>query len=271
MELIDFLQYGFAQRALVAGTFIALLCSTLGIFLVLRRFSLIGDGLAHATFGSVALAMLLNMTPLYASIPIVMACSLGILKLTEKARLYGDAAIGVVSSMGIATGIILSSIAGCFNVDLFSYLFGSILSISTTEVIISTVLSLMVILVIILYYHELMSITFDAESAKVSGINTKLINNIFVLLTAMTVVLSMKVAGILLISALFIFPPITALQIAQSFNMMIICSGLSAIISVISGIIVSFFLDLPTGATIVVMNFILFITVITSKKLITRR
>jgi zinc transport system permease protein len=268
MELTEFLQYGFIQRALIAGSFIGILCSILGVFLVLRRFSLIGDGLAHATFGSVALALLLKMSPLYVSIPIVMTCSIVILKLTERARLYGDAAIGVVSSFGIAVGVMLSSIAGGFNVDLFSYLFGSILSISNVEVIISIILSVLVILIISLYYNELLSITFDEDSAKASGINTKFINTIFVLLTAVTVVLSMKVVGIMLISALLIFPAVTALQIARSFKAVMLAASLSAITSVVSGIVLSFFLDLPTGATIVMINFILFISSLAYKKII---
>jgi zinc transport system permease protein len=260
MEFTEFLRYGFIQRALIAGLFIGILCSTLGVFLVLRRFSLIGDGLAHATFGSVALALLLKMSPLYVSIPLVMVCSLGILKLTERARIYGDAAIGVVSSLGIAAGVMLSSVAGGFNVDLFSYLFGSILSISNSEVVISIVLSVLVIMVIIFYYNELLSITFDEDSAKVSGINTKFINSIFVLLTSVTVVLSMKVVGIMLISALLIFPAVTALQIARSFKAVMVTASLSAMASVILGIALSSFLDLPTGATIVLINFLFFIS-----------
>ena len=266
MELTDFLQYGFIQRALIAGSFIGILCSTLGVFLVLRRFSLIGDGLAHATFGSVALALLLKMSPLYVSIPLVMICSIGIQKLTERAKLYGDAAIGVVSSLGIAGGVMLASIAGGFNVDLFSYLFGSILSISKTEVIISIALSIVVIFIIIFYYNELLSITFDEDSAKASGINTKFINTLFVLLTAVTVVLSMKVVGIMLISALIIFPAVTALQIARSFKAVMFAASLTAIISVVSGIIISFFLDLPTGATIVIINFMFFSLGLTYKR-----
>jgi zinc transport system permease protein len=268
MELTEFLKYGFIQRALISGSFIGVLCSILGVFLVLRRFSLIGDGLAHATFGSVALAMLLKMSPLYISIPLVMICSLGILKLTEKARLYGDAAIGVVSSLGIAGGVMLASIAGGFNVDLFSYLFGSILSISKAEVIISIILSVVVILIIFFYYHELLSITFDEDSAKTSGINTKLINTIFVLLTAVTVVLSMKVVGIMLISALLIFPAVTALQIAKSFRAMMITASFTAVTSVVTGIVVSLYLDLPTGATIVIINFFFFLSGLAYKRII---
>ena len=133
MDIIDFLNYGFVQRALIAGSFIALLCSTLGVLLVLRRLSLIGDGLAHVTFGSVALGLVLKIYPLYISIPFVMLSSLGILKLMERARVFGDAAIGIVSSLGIAGGILLASKAGGFNIDLFSYLFGNILSVSEAE------------------------------------------------------------------------------------------------------------------------------------------
>jgi len=260
MELTEFFRYEFLKRALLAGSFIGILCSTLGVFLVLRRFSLIGDGLAHATFGSVALALLLKASPLYVSIPIVMVCSVGILRLTERARLYGDAAIGIISSLGIAAGVLLSSIAGGFNVDLFSYLFGSILSISETEVVISIALSVFVIALVIFYYNELLSITFDEDSARASGLNTGAINTLFVLLTAVTVVLTMKVVGIMLISALLIFPAVTALQIARSFKMVMLTASLAAVAAVVAGIVLSFFLDLPTGAAIVLINFIFFLS-----------
>lgn len=258
-NIFDLLSHGFIQRALIAGSFIAILCSTLGVFLVLRRLSLIGDGLAHVTFGSVAVGLLLKSSPFYVAVPIVMLGALGILKLMEKARLYGDAAIGIVSSIGIATGIIFASIAGGFNIDLFSYLFGNILAINQTEVIISISLSVILIVIVILYYEELFSITFNEESAKASGIKTSLINKILVLLTALTVVLAMKVVGILLISALLILPPVTAMQIAKSFKTTIIVSALSGISSVLSGIFVSFALNLPAGATIVIINFIFFL------------
>jgi zinc transport system permease protein len=258
MESVEFLRYGFMQRALLAGCSIALLCSSLGVFLVLRRFSLIGDGLAHATFGSVAVALLLQVSPIYFSIPIVMVCSLGILRLTEKFRLYGDAAIGVVSSLGIALGVIISSLAGGFNVDLFSYLFGSILSVGMTEVVACAVLSGVVLSTLTFYYHDLLSVTFDEESAMASGINAHRINVLFVLLTAVTVVLTMKVVGILLISALLILPAVTALQLSRSFRSMMVIAAFAAVASVFSGIVFSFYADLPTGATIVIVNFIFF-------------
>jgi zinc transport system permease protein len=263
MNIFDLLGHGFIQRALIAGSFIAILCSTLGVFLVLRRLSLIGDGLAHVTFGSVAVGLLMKASPFYIAIPIVMLGGLGILKLMEKARLHGDASIGIVSSIGIAAGIILASIAGGFNVDLFSYLFGNILAISRTEVVISISLSVVLIIIVILYYEELLSITFDEESAKASGIKTDRINKVLVLLTSLTVVLAMKVVGIMLISALLILPPVTALQVAKSFKATIIVSALSGVLSVISGVFTSFMLNVPAGATIVIINFIFFLAAFT--------
>ncbi len=263
MNIFDLLSHGFIQRALIAGSFIAILCSTLGVFLVLRRLSLIGDGLAHVTFGSVAVGLFMKSSPFYIAIPIVMLGGLGILKLMEKARLYGDAAIGIVSSIGIAGGIILASIAGGFNIDLFSYLFGNILAISRTEVMISISLSAVLIVIVILFYEELLSITFDEESAKASGIKTDRINKVLVLLIALTVVLAMKVVGIMLISALLILPPVTALQVAKSFKATIIISAFSGILSVIFGIFASFGLNLPAGATIVIINFIFFLAAFT--------
>ena len=183
MEILGFLSHGFIQKALLAGSFIAISCSTLGVFLVLRRLSLIGDGLAHVTFGGVAMGMLFGVLPLYAAIPVVMASSIAILKLVERARLFGDAAIGMVSSLGIAGGIILASVAGGFNIDLFSYLFGNILAISGSEVITSMGVSMGVIVMVLLLFHELFSLTFDEESARASGIKTGRINMILVLLT----------------------------------------------------------------------------------------
>jgi zinc transport system permease protein len=195
---------------------------------------------------------------MYTAIPLVMLSSLGILRLTERARVYGDTAIGIVSSLGIAAGIILVSISGGYNIDLFSYLFGSILSISNTEVITSIVLSIIVIIVVSLFYNDLVSITFDEECAKVSGIRVRRINEILVLLTALTVVLAMKVVGIMLVSALLIIPSATALQTAKSFKTTMIIAGAVAVFSVISGIWISFIANLPPGGTIVIINILIF-------------
>ncbi len=249
---------------------IAALCSALGVFLVLRRLSLIGDGLAHVTFGSVALALLFGFQSVYtslAAIPCVLLSAFGILKIAEKAKIYGDAAIGIVSSLGIATGIMLASLAGGFNVDLFSYLFGNILSISREEVLITAVLSITVLLVIALCYNDLLAVTFDEELAATSGTRVERINTMLVFLTALTVVLAMKVVGIMLISALLILPATSALQLARSFRTAILLSVALGIVSVASGIFASFLLNLPTGATIIFVSFLLFAASFLAKKL----
>jgi zinc transport system permease protein len=260
MELINFLSYGFIRRALIAGTGIGLLCSLLGVFLVLRRLSLIGDGLAHVTFGSIALGLLLNFYPLYISIPVVMLSSLGILKLMARARLYGDAAIGIVSSVGIAGGTLMASLAGGFNVDLFSYLFGNILAVSTAEVIISMALCAAVILTIAVFYQELFSLTFDEEFARTSGVRAERMNTVFILATALTVVLATRVVGILLVSSLLILPAVTSLQIARGFKLAVIISCITGVVSVVTGIIISFLLNLPAGATVVMLNLLFFVS-----------
>jgi len=270
MEIISLLSHGFIQRALIAGSFIAILSATLGTFLVLRRFSLIGDGLAHVTFGGVAVGLFLGFYPMYVAVPIVMISSLGILKLVEKARLYGDAAIGIVSSLGIACGILLASAAGGFNVDLFSYLFGNILAISATEVASSIVLSIVLMFIIWFFYQELLAITFDEESAKASGVKTETINGILVMLTSLTVVLAMRVVGIMLISSLLILPPVMALQVARGFRMTIVIASVGGVTSVILGIVLSLAVDLPTGATIVILNFLFFTGAFVSGKVLGR-
>ncbi len=270
MEILDLLSHGFIQRALIAGVFIAILCSVLGVFLVLRNLSYIGDGLSHVAFGGVALGMLFKAYPLYVAIPVVMLSALGIMKLKEKTRLFSDATIGIVSSLGVASGVFISSIAGGLNIDLFSYLFGNILAINKEEVIISILMSICLVILIRVLYHELLYITFDEDSARISGINVRTINTILYLMAGPTVVLAMKAVGILLVTALLILPPVTALQIARSFRMTLFVSSLTGILSVISGIVLSFLFDFPAGATTVLINFIFFIIAFGFKSLLYR-
>ena len=262
MTFLEIFQYGFLLRGLAAGSLIAALCAILGVFLVLRRLSLIGDELAHVTFGSVALAIFLRFQSVYATmaaIPCVLLSALGILKLAERARIYGDAAIGIVSSLGIAAGIMLASMAGGFNVDLFSYLFGNILSVSPFELGQTAVLFVLVCLTVFVFYHELLAITFDEELARTSGIRVDRINTVLVLLTALTVVLAMKVVGIMLISALLILPAVSSLQLARGFRTAMLLAVVLGVTSVVAGIVVSFLLNLPTGATVIFANFFLFV------------
>ncbi len=259
MNILDLLNYEFISRAYLAGSFIAALCAMLGLILVLRKLSLIGDGLSHVSFGAIALGLFFGFYPFYVAVPIVILASYLILKLTEKAKIYGDAAIGIVSSVGIASGVILASLSKGFNVDLFSYLFGNILAISNQEVYLSIILSLLVLGTIIFLYQDLFSTTFDEEYAKVSGIKTERINLIIMVLTAITVVLAVKVVGIMLVSALLILPAVTALQIVKGFKAAMISALIISVLSVLIGISVSFYADIPAGATIVMINFVLFV------------
>ncbi|HSR37243.1 MAG TPA: metal ABC transporter permease [Desulfurivibrionaceae bacterium] len=262
MVLTEIFQYGFMLRALVGGVLVGILCGVLGVFLVLRRLSLIGDGLAHVTFGSVALAMVAGIGNAWltvASVPLVLASALGIQRLAQRSRVFGDAAIGIVSASGIAAGVVLASMAGGFTVDLFSYLFGNILAISNEELWLATALCLVVLGSIAFWYRELFAITFDEELAQTSGINVGRLNSVLVLLTALTVVLAMKVVGIMLISALLILPAATALQFARGFRTTLLLAAIIAILAVVSGIFVSFIYNLPSGATIVLVNLALFL------------
>jgi zinc transport system permease protein len=262
MSFFEILGYGFIQRALIAGTLIGLLCALLGIFLVLRRFSLIGDGLAHFTFGSVALVLLCGVSAAwvtYAAIPLVLVGALGILKLTASARIHGDTAIGIVSALGIALGVILSSLSGGYNVDLFSYLFGNILIITRNDVYLTVVLAVVVVMVVTLRARAFFAVAFDEELARTSGINTRTANILLVLMTAVTVVLAMKLVGIMLVSALLIIPPVAALQLRRGFMPTILFAAGFGILSVVSGILASFALNLPTGGTIIVASFLLFV------------
>jgi zinc transport system permease protein len=258
MDIFHFLQYTFIQKAFLAGSFVAIVCSALGLFLVLKKMSLIGDGLSHVSFGAIALGLFFGIYPFYVAVPVVMIASLIILKISEKAKVYGDAAIGIVSAVGISGGVILAGVSKGFNVDLFSYLFGNILAISNTEVILSILLSFVVLAVIYFFYWDLFSATFDEEYARTTGVNINFINTLLTLLTAVTVVLSVKMVGIMLVSALLIFPAVTALQFVKGFKTGIIIAGFVSLISVLFGISFSFFLDLPTGAVIVMINALFF-------------
>ena len=270
MDFLDILHYGFVQRAVIAGVLIAAISALLGVFLVLRRFSLIGDGLAHTTFGSVAVVLLIGISPLYvtlAALPLVMVASLAIYKLTSSRKINADAAIGIVSSLGIASGIILASLSGGFNVDLFSYLFGNILTVNNTELLLSFIVFLIVVAVVIYFYDDLFAVTFDQELAQSMGIKTGRINVMLFLLTAVAAVLAMKVAGIMLVSALLILPALTAMQLSVSFRTTMIAATGFGVGAVLCGIVFAFLLNLPAGAMIVMFNICFLFLVFAAKKL----
>lgn len=258
MNMEAFLSYGFLQRALLAGIFVAIACALLGVFLILRRDAMIGHGLAHIAFAGVALGLFLKVMPLMAALVVGVFTALGIMKLKEKAGLYGDTAIAIFSSVGFALGLLLVALSHSFNVDLFSYLFGEILAIGATEVWLSIALAGAVVLIVILYYQKFMYMTFDRESAKVSGIRVGRLDVLLTTLTAVTVVLGMKIVGLLLVAALVVIPAAAGLQLASSFKQAILLSSFVALISVVLGLFLAYYFDLPASGTIVILSFLIF-------------
>lgn len=220
---------------------------------------MIGHGLAHMTFGGVALGLFVNVLPVVTALVVAIFSALGILKLREKAGVYEDTAIAIFSSIGMAAGIILASLAGSFNVHLMSYLFGNILAISSLELWISVVLTTSLLITITLFYRELMFVTFDPESAKASGIKTDRLEGLLLVLTAVTVVLGMKIVGLLLVTALLVIPSAAALQVAKSFGQTLLFSILVAAFSVFLGLMTAFYWDLPASGSIILLSSLFFL------------
>jgi zinc transport system permease protein len=259
--MLEALQYGFMQKALITGVVIAIACSLLGVFLVLRRYALIGDGLAHVAFGGVASGILFGIAPFISALVFALIGSFGILKIRERAMIHGDSAIGIVSHASLGIGIFILSIANGFNVDILSYLFGSILAISSSEMFLSLLLAGAVIFLIILFYNELFAITFDENAARTFGIRTGYLNFLLIALTALTVVSSMRVVGLMLASSLIILPSSTALQLSKSFKKTLFYSSVIAVLTVIAGLFLSYTFDFAVSGTIVLLNALLFLAI----------
>jgi zinc transport system permease protein len=265
--MIEILQYGFMQNALISGVLIGIISSLLGVFLVLRRYALLGDGLAHLSFGGVAAGLIIGIKPLIGALIFSVLGSLGILKLVEKAKIHGDSAIGILSQTSLGLGIFAISITQGVNVDVMSYLFGSILAVTRTETIIAIILTIVTITFIVTNYKKLLAITFDEESARITGINTKTLNIMLMMLTAIVIALSMRITGLLLISALIIIPAVTSTLISRSFKQTLILSALISALSVIIGIFASYYLDSATSGTIILTTFIIFAGTLLIKKI----
>jgi len=265
--VLEILQYSFMQKALVTSIAISIACSILGVFLILKKYSLIGDGLAHISFGGIALGMFARVSPYITALLFGVIGALGIMKLKEKARLFGDTAIGIVSYASLGFGIFLASLAQGFNVNILSYLFGNILAISTSEMIVSIALAILVIILIFLFYSDLFALSFDEESARTSGVKVNFLNSMLIIMTAVTIVASMRVVGLLLASAMILLPAASAFQISKSFKGTIIISAVIAIISVIAGLFLSYTFDFATSGTIVLLNFLIFILFFSFKRI----
>lgn len=266
MILSPFFQYGFVVRGLEAGVIVALIAPLIGIFLVLRRYSLIADTLAHVSLAGVAIGALLGINPIITALGATLLSSLGIERLRTSRRVYGETALALFLSGSLALAVVLLSLAHGLNANLLNYLFGSIVTVTTSDIYIIAALAIVVAIVLAAFYKELVYITFDEEAAQVSGIPTRLINTILILLAALTVSLAIPIVGILLIAALIVIPVVTALQLKKSFSRTIISAEIISLVSVISGIIASFYLNLSTGGTIVLIMLGIFGVVLFWKK-----
>ena len=256
--MIEMFSYTFMIRALVVGVLISLCASLIGVSLVLRRNSMIGDGLSHVAFGAFSVATILGFAPLYFSLPIVIIVSFLILRLNDNSKIHGDSAIALISSSSLALGTFLISITGV-NTDINGYLFGSILSLNNGDVIISVILSIVVIVLYVFSYNKIFALTFDEKFSKSIGTNTKFYNMVFAILCSVVVVLGMRLMGSLLISSLIIFPTLSSMMVFKKFKSVVISSIFISVICFVIGLIISYIVSTPTGATIVISNLIVFI------------
>ena len=251
--ILEALSYTFMQKALVAGIAVGIICSFMGTFLVLRRYSLFGDGIAHVAFGGISVGLFLGVFPLWTAFIVSIFGGLGLQKLRQSTKISGDSAVAVVLVSGLAVGVILVSSSGGFSVDLFSFLFGSILLISNEDTIMILAISAGIIATLTLLQKQFLHLTFNEEQAKLGGLRTTLLNYAFVVLASITVVTSMRLVGILLISALIVVPNITAMMFGKGFKKTVLISMSIAVISVVSGILVSYSFNVAPSGTIVVI------------------
>ncbi len=257
-QFIRMLQYPFLVNAIVVGVLVALCASLLGVSLVLKRYSMIGDGLSHIGFASLAIAYALNIAPLSVAIPVCLVAAFLLLRLTENSKIQGDAATAILCSGSLAIGVMTISLTRGMNTDVCNYMFGSILAMSRSDVFLSIGLSIIVILLYIFCYHKIFSITFDADFATATGVKTSFYNMILALLTSITVVLGMRMMGALLISSLIVFPSLSAMRISKRFFAVICLSAIISVVCFVIGIYFSFIHNTPPGASIVILNMILF-------------
>ena len=246
------------HRALISGVAIAILCSVIGLFLVLRRYSLFGDAIAHSSFGGIALGLLAGVYPLWTAYGVSLVSALIITRVKEKFNISGDASVAVLLSSGIAVGLVIIGISGGFTIDIFSFLFGSILLVSVNDTILILSLTGIILIVVLVLYRQLLYSTFNEEQAKVSGIPVEKINYLIVFMAGLTVVTSIQLVGVLLISALFVIPNVSAIMYGKGFKHTAIISISFSIFSVVTGILISYIFDITPAGTIVLLSIGLF-------------
>ena len=271
-NIYAYLQYPFVLYAIIVGTLIALCTSLLGVTLVLRRFSYVSDGLSHVAFGAMAIAFVLKITNyMLFSLPLTILCAIFLLNLGQNTRVKGDAAIAMLSVSAMALGYLLMNVfstAPNISGDVCTTLFGStsILTLTSSDVWISIILAILVLIFFLLFYHKLFALTFDEDFAKATGINVERYNLMLAVLIAVIIVLAMSLVGALLISALVIFPALSAMRLFDSFKGVTICSVILSVVCAFLGMLVSVVGGTPVGATIVLMDMLAYVVAVVLSK-----
>ena len=252
--ILEMLSYPFLVRALVVGVLVSLCASLLGVSLVLKRYSMIGDGLSHVGFGALAIATALNLAPLAVAVPAFL-----LLRLSQNGKLKGDAAIALLSSSALAIGVMTVSMTSGMNTDVNNYMFGSILSLSSADLRLSLILSAAVLALFVLCYPRIFAVTFDETFSRATGVHTQAYNMLLAVLTAVTIVLGMRMMGALLISSLIIFPALTAMRVFGTFRSVTICAAVVSVVNFLLGMVLSYVLETPSGASVVVVDLVVFL------------
>lgn len=258
--LSEMFSYTFLVRAVMVGLLVSLCAALLGVSLVLKRYSMIGDGLSHVGFGSLALATAINAAPLAVSIPIVVLAAFLLLRLSENSKIKSDAAIGIISTGTLALGVMIISVTTGMNTDVCNYLFGSILAMNKNDVYLSIALSVAVLILFVFFYNKIFAITFDETFVKATGTKAGIYNMLIAFLTAITIVLGMRMMGAMLISSLIIFPALTSMRICKKFKTVTICSAVVSVICFFIGVVISYLYAVPTGASVVIINILAFVS-----------
>ncbi len=260
MELIgEMLSYSFITRAFLVGILVSLCAALLGVSLVLKRYSMIGDGLSHVSFGALSVALAMGFSPLPVSLPVVIIAAVLLLRLSETGKLRSDAAIALISSSALAIGIIVTSLTSGLTADVDSYMFGSILAMSGDDVVLSVILSIIVLGLYLVCYNKIFAVTFDESFSRATGVHVSFYNTLMAVLTAVTIVLGMRIMGALLISSLVIFPALTAMRVFKSFRGVVICSAALSVAAFCVGMVVSYQYSTPVGASVVLTNLGIFL------------
>ncbi len=258
MMIPEIFRYAFMQRAFTAGIIIAVVSSIIGIFVILKGLSFAGVGIGHAAFGGVAIGYFLGINTTFSAIVFCLLVAIIIVYIQHNDKLKGDVPIGILFAFSMGLGAVLISLMRGYNVDLFGYLFGNILSVTNTDIINISILSSIVIVTLFVIFKQLYYTTFDRQMAKVAGINIMIIDIIFMMLIALTIVISIKVVGIILVSALLVTPAATIIPWAKNFKQLVIMTITVSLISIIAGLFLSYYINIPSGGAIVLLTTLLF-------------